>query len=330
MKVITDIIDYLWVRGALVASDMDYLRGRGFLPALPAEEHAQSGEHDLVSADAADPIESLAAEFDRRMSVRRPGRRRPRSRTATSAETISATILRHWPLWEPELAPLRDLAALIEPTPGVALALRIVRNASLRQLDGAVERFLDGRDPTLGELWGALSFDEYREGIVPDAAGGQAVRAYRAILASAGHAEFRAYGRELRLEGYAQLHALVQAQRVLLAAFDRCLASRPELFDRPLFAGRKYHECCYWSLAYAVSALRDPLPLELHVPRRPPPEFATERRAWACAAAMNGRNVAELLVQIATDDDRIHCPKAWDVGYHCVDATIAETGIEAR
>jgi hypothetical protein len=328
MKVISDIIDYLWVRGVLVAGDMDYLRDRGFLPALAAEEPLRPEHEELVASDGADPIESLAAEFDRRMPVRRSGRRRPRSRGGTNAEAISANILRHWPAWEPELAPLCDLAGLIEPVTGLDLALRIVRRASLKQLDAAIVRLLDAPDPALGELWGALAFDGYREGIVPEVAGGQAVRAYRAVLANAGHAEIRLYGRELRLEGYARSHALVQAQRLLLAAFDRCLAARPDLFDRPLFAGRKYDECCYWSLAFALSAQTSSAPVETHAPRRPPPEGEAERRAWACAAAMNGRNATRLLAQMAAREDRIHCPKAWDVGYHRPQAAITGVRIE--
>jgi hypothetical protein len=255
MQVVHDIISYLRERGLLSSDDIQYLRQNGF---LASDGQWDLDEHALYDADSeetgdAEP-DDFPDQFDRPRRVRRKQGGRKPPRDEVGARTISEAILVAWDRWWPELVSLQSFAALVGPAQDCDVVLQSVRQAKPEALDGAVARILEHGNPPLGDLWRALSFDQYLDGIVPAGARGSATQAYCGITQGIRHNELGRYAYALRYEGFARLMALVQAQRAVLAAFGRCLAMHPQLFDRRLF-GYRCNEICYWSLALAVSSL---------------------------------------------------------------------------
>ena len=354
MQVIGEIIRYLDDRGLLGPDDIRYLRRHGFVAGAEENDVADLASDDelriLGVEPAADRTEELAEQFDRRLGARRAGRgRRPAGKDLPAAG-ISARILARWPEWQPDLAALRAFANLLAPAADLDAALRVLRHAAPDALEGAVMRVLGGDGPRLDELWKALAFDGYRDGILDPDARGPAVRAYRAVLAAAEHRELGRYAYAMRQTGFARLHRLVLTQRAVLGAVGRLVPAKPALFDRPLFAHR-CDEVCYWSLTFAVSARLAARPgppgFRMHDPRRPwPRSEAGVRRAWACAAAMDSHAATAFRAGTMSEGDsvdnldlallfggRFGCPVAWDIGYgfaepESIPADLPEPGTE--
>jgi len=323
MQVITDIIQYLRRNGLLSPDELRYLERHGF---AEPEEGEDAGEllRDVDLGGTSEPrsAERLVEHAERRLRAKT--RRGPRTRPAPpaiGAEEVAVSIVARWPEWEAEMPGLLDFTRLVEPVGDLRTALRVLRHAPSEALDAAVAALLSGGKPRLKDLWRALAFDGYWEGVVPSTARGPAVRSYRAILTGTALEGLGRYGRELRLAGFAHLYLLVQAQRAVFGAFGRMLARKPALFDRRLFTYRRFDEVCYWSLVYAFAALlpsMTPRPsFEVHFPREPGPEGKAERAAWAGAMLMAGHAAAPLLV---LRDDPIefggllYCPASWDEG----------------
>jgi hypothetical protein len=334
MQVVHDIISYLSGRGLLSSDDIRYLCQHGF---LASDDQWSFDERTLYDGGAeatgdAEP-DDFPGQFDRPRRVRRKqgGRKPPRDEVGPRA--ISDAILVAWDRWWPELVSLQSFAALTGPAQDSDVALQSVRQAEPEALDGAVARILEDGNPPLGDLWRALSFDRYLDGVVPADARGSATKAYKEIIRGIPHNELGRYAHALRHEGFARLMALVQAQRSILAAFGRCLAMHPQLFDRRLF-GYRFNEICYWSLALAVSSLWETMeaspPFRVACPSRQLLDRVDDK-AIACAAAMNSqaftRFVARHLSAFEAGDgakipllnlildQAIFCPVVWDDGY---------------
>src|SRR5579864_5023117 len=323
MQVITDIIVYLRRHGLLSPDELRYLERHGFAEPDDVEDlDALLADAPTVEAAEPDPLDALVDRAERKLKARPRRGQRARPAPATlGADEIAAAIVAAWPRWEAHLKGLLAFARLLGPVGDLQTALRVLRHASAESLEASVAALLRGGKPPLKDLWAALAFDGYWEGVVPPTARGPAVRSYRAILAGTALEGLGRYGRELRLAGFAHLYLLVQGQRATYAAIGRVLASAPALFDRRLFTYRGYDETCYWSLVYAFSALLPeivPRPaFELHHPREPDPEGDADRAAWAGAMLMAGPAVTPLLARREDPFDFcrvLYCPASWDEG----------------
>lgn len=319
MKVVREIIWYLNGRGVLGPHELRHLRTRGYIDF--AEELELAG--GIAGPDASDGQPDVEDALGTRLKPRRTARRAPPV-LQPLAEAISARVLSSWPQWEASLTRLLPLASRLEPVRSVAEALIVIRRRSEHEIDALVAATVRGGTPSLPELWPALAFEGYRDGIVIASERGAAVVAYREILRGAGAPELGSYAACLKQPGYAQLLALVQTQRIVLASIGRVLTSDPASFDRAMFA-RHYDPICYWALTFVFSgALLEPvdLPVATHYPARPFP-FQTLQdctAAWSCASAIASRHATRLFVELngpfPAAGEPLRCPRAWDRGYY--------------
>jgi hypothetical protein len=333
MQVVWDLISYLDERGLLTREDVEFLHRSGY---HPDARDALATASDMASEDEPDdngwePVELAEDEpgtFVRgRVLAERPKLRRRRATRPRpprlSARRISERILAQWENWERVLEPLRRFTEPLQTAGDLISGLDAIRRTSHSDLELAVRSALESPRQIVVDLWPALSFAHFRS-IVFEADKGPSAVAYRAILAAATRSDLGSYAWVLREEGISRVFLAVHAQRAVLAAFGRCFAACPMLFERRLFAPR-YHEVCYWSLTIAVSALLVPgrsMGLRLHPPARPRSEGESERLAWSCAAAMNSQAIAHLLARFESND-QLRCPSIWDDGYFPSDLSMA-------
>lgn len=318
MKVVREIIWYLNGRGVLGPHELRHLRTRGYID--HAEEMELAG--DTTVPDPGEIQADIEDALGTRLKPRRKARRTPPV-VQPLAEAISARVLSSWPQWEESLSRLQPLASRLERVHTLTDALTVIRRAPGREIDALVAATLRGGSPSLPELWPALAFEGYRDGLVLRDERGAAAVAYRAILCGAGASELGSYAACLKQPGFAQLLALVRTQRSLLASIGRVLSNDPASFDRALFA-RHYDPACYWALTFVVSgALLESveLPLATHFPARPFP-FQTVPEctaAWTCASAIASRHATRLFVELSApfpaSGEPLRCPRAWDRGY---------------
>ncbi len=317
MRVIADLISYLTAQGLLSHQDLERLRRRGFIEGPPVEPAFSPDPDDRTDAKELDDAEAVAERFDHHPPARRRGRAPPRP--ALTAKEISEHILRAWPVWERQLAPLVPLGAGLDPAvTDLERAFRKIENAAPESIEGALVRTLSRHPKQLGPIWSALAFSTDDEGAIAADARGTAVQAYRAILAGRTYDELGRYRFALREPGLPRVLVLVRTQRKVLRGLGQLLLRRPRLFDSGVSAAYPSSALCYWSLILAVAAWAS-----TDQPPRPPwqladqlmqaPAAAVAKRAWACAVAMDVPGIRVLLESVADTHIpvTVQCPFEW-------------------
>src|SRR5262249_16087423 len=191
------------------------------------------------------------------------------------------------------------VARRLGPCAGWDKAVVAVRNAPTSKLARAVARGLAEQDPSLGQLWAALRFEEYRD-VLAAVARGPAAAADPARRAVHDFPQLGKHAWHLQEEEVVQVFNLKLAQRHILRACGSVLG-RPGAIAAAL--RQDYDPLAYLAFVLAYTARRGAAgarPRPADDERRPAPaqpDDADWLRAWAHAAFMAPDAVTALLLE---------------------------------
>lgn len=258
MKVIRQIADYLLRSGALSEKQYEALVWKGFIaaPASAAEQAGPPPPEPRRRAERAAPLEpdeAAEVEFDLEWPRRRhPGGRKHHGRVVKAPELRARLTLR-LSAWRPVLDPLAKLGRRLAGCGSWPEAVQLIRRAEEGRLVQAVCESLRRRQPSLHELWTALTLEDYR-GVIEPGDGGPAIRAFKAIVAGVPLKDLGRHTWLLKTAEVKEVYDLLHAQRTLLAAFYGVLRSQPDLLGRGL--RQDFHHLAYWTMILLYSAGR--------------------------------------------------------------------------
>jgi len=291
--------------GSLSAQQLDYLRQRGFLPAL-TDRADREGEDDWddepTYTDRDDATERYGG--GRARSGRRP--REMELKIESLAEVLEPLYAARLGL----LAALVPLADADEKTPDAAI--RWLRQRSAEELTGPLrERIADGF-VGVDRLWAVLALDEFDDAA---SGAGSVSTSYRALVraARAGQTELpMSYAWLLRAPAVSAVYDLLVTQRLLLEAAGLVHGRDPAVLRDGL--RRRPHPLAFWALLILFN-------VDLEAKRvgkgsgtlrtvRGRPDDATWARAWAQALLMNDETLP-LLAGLHEQAVPLFCPASW-------------------
>jgi hypothetical protein len=295
MKAIRQIIDYLRGRGVLTLDQLKGLATQGFLPweeifgeedpievPLPAQAVPQSE----LMLDETDEVSSRA-----RSSGGKKGRDVLHKGPVLESEDICARLAGGFESWETELDGLVRIGRRLVPCDRWNEAAIAIRNAEADTILRALHDGISARDPSLEDLWNALSLEHYRDIVDEEGVHGPAVNAYRAILEVNDPAHLGKHAWLLKSEEVSRVANLKTAQRRILRGCGFSFGDHPDLFAPAIRRDRR--GMAYWAFVLLYSSRRGmpghrPKPgVEEQWPAREPPDDVGWMRAWAHAIAMD-------------------------------------------
>lgn len=330
MKVITQLVQHFWQRGALTAEDAAYLVRSGFVRAadlggfkLPAEDDPAAPP---LSLDTPTPVRLRSLEAAQESLVRL-GRRRQKRGGPKSAVIEPKELCRRLEVefgrrsddlqsllvacrskssttWREAAAELRRI------TPAKC---RSVLASRLRQ--GAVE---------LAEIWNAVDLEPFHGLLKEDETRGRTARAYFALLVAPDAASLGGYGWILKYDQVQALANLRSIHQRLLATV--CQLYREERRTLTRCLARCAAPAAVWSLILLHNANRDerrPPSARAEFGPVEPPKGNVWKQAWTAALEMDRLHVSQLLVErygSSADEDSgqpagtaipLYCPKGW-------------------
>jgi hypothetical protein len=292
--------------GSLSAQQLDYLRQRGFLPAVTdgADRGGEDDWEEPTCTDRDDATERFGGERPR-------GGRRPRD-TELNVEALAEVLE---PLYAARLgllAALVPLADADEKTPDAAI--RWLRQRSPEELAGPLRERIVGGSVGIDRLWAVLALDDFDDAAP---AAGSVSNSYRALVraARAGQTDLPvSYAWLLRVPAVSAVYDLLVTQRLLLEAVGLVHGRDPAVLRDGL--RRRPHPLAFWALLILFNvdhqAKRVGKGSGTLRAVRGRPDDATWARAWAQALLMNEREVLPLLARLHEPAEvPLFCPASW-------------------
>ena len=337
MKVISQLVKHFWQRGALTATEAEYLVRHGFvrerdLPgfARPVDvsDHPPALDPAIIAQELHEDHQSKVAErlestlLRRRAGVRKQGAAKGE---AISVDEICRRLKAEFARREVALRRLSLLAARCgnaEDWPAAVLTLRNAPPEKFRQALAAVFR---GGTVGLKELWQALDPEAFHRLIRDEEYSGRSANAYSALLVVDDLTALGKYAWVLRRDEVQAAFNLRAAHRRLLEALNHLFHHEPRALQLALDRGSE--PTATWALVLLHNANRaekakarrgatgDYGPVEA-------PGDEVWQQAWTAALGMDRTRVTQLLVncyqQRDLQDERnpqvcgpLYCPAGW-------------------
>jgi hypothetical protein len=328
VSVIDQLICYFQSRGALSEEQLKALEEQGFLhPDEPGGDDffdalSRSWEGAPAGTEE-DPTEALAARPARRS---RGGKSR-KGRTLTAPQ-LCERLAEESPSWDAPLRGLTVLARQLAPCRDWREAVLAIRQVEPPHLAEGLQAGLARRAFTLEKLWQALGMDGYCDLVADRKLHGQAVTAYRSLLAAPDLASIAKHRWILKHEPIAEVFRLCVAKRRVYHACRTVYEDRPQTLAHAL--DRRRPTLSYWSLILVYNARREEARGVERLPRlarleRGPVRIPREDLAvpaWTHALMLDPEHVTRYLVQcfgpaaLGTPDSwwrdhALHCPADW-------------------
>ncbi len=331
MKVITQLVQHFWQRGALTAEDAAYLVRGGFVRAgdlagfkLPPEDEPAVPE---TSVDIPTPVVLRALEAVQESLIRRGRRRRKTGGTKTAVMQPKELCARLKTEFSRRGDDLQNLVLACQPKSSpvtweeAAAELRRMAPAKCRSV--LASRLRQGVVGLAG-LWNAVDLEPFHHLLNEDEVRGRTARAYFALLVAQDAASLGGYGWILRYDD-------VQAVANLRCVHERLLETVYQLYreDRRTLTRCLAHgstPVATWSLILLYNANRaDGQPASARTEFGPvePPPGDVWKQAWTAALEMDRVHVAQFLVDCygsSADESpgppggtaiSLYCPKGW-------------------
>jgi len=330
MKAVKELILHFYQRGALTLKEIDYLVLRGFaskeeLSELTFPRHMRNRrEHgqDGFPSELDQREEELLRE-----SELKAGRRGPRTPPIEIKELLARVRL-EFERREESLQSLSEL--LVEPNPMRTWQQTASELHALSPLvfEQQMVACLRRRPALVRDVWRACNPESFYELIGARERRGGAVRAFLALLRSAGPEELGSYSWILR-------HDEAQAIINIRVIYERLLATLANFFqhDRQLrdaIFEQSHDAVLAWSQIILFNAQRSVKPPEfirfgLEFGPVLTPEFGVWKQAWSHALRMDGRNVSRYFLECFDEKNPTHltdeascalplmCPVGWRV-----------------
>ena len=220
MKVIREIIDYLYFQHHLSTDDLGVFEEMGSLEGTTVgsllRELARGAEPKLEldrgPSDREEFIEQTEALFDRVAGRSRRSSRKGAPRCLAEGKILSDRLLGYFAEGAEALKGLRVLASAIGPAENLSTSLWTLSGAEDEDLRQATSATLRQKEETFLEVWDAGTHREHRFILEPGEHGPAAV-AYRALLEGIAPNELGRYVVALSVPGLNELMRLVNAQR---------------------------------------------------------------------------------------------------------------------
>lgn len=160
MRVIEQLVQHFWTRGAITREDALYLAKHGFvresdLPGLVDEEPAEDESPRRKAPADADEKARRAEELEEELAGRQGGGKKGGRKKKPSGHNLApaaAALAGHFAAREP-FAALVEWAAGIRPRRTWVEAARVIAAAKPADLEAALVGLLNARPRALGELW---------------------------------------------------------------------------------------------------------------------------------------------------------------------------------
>jgi hypothetical protein len=308
MKVVTQLVQHFWQRGALTREEIEYLLEHDFIRAddLPGYQPSKAftdgslDSFDNGRVELPDPLEEIQEELIRR----RPERRQSRVETRTGELDIDDILERLRQDFDRRETDFDSVLALgkkfanVETWCQAASELRSVSSAQFHE--GLCANLRDGF-VLLGDLWQASDPEPFHRLVADSETRGRAARSFLALLVANVPEELGKYSWLLK---YDEMQSVVNL-RVL---HDRVLASLGNLHreDRVLLAhalADNSDQIQVWALVVLYNAHRELPPRLGEEPRYGKeygpvflPDLETWKQAWTSALRMDRKKVTKLLV----------------------------------
>lgn len=334
MKVITQLVRHFWERGVLTSDEIEYLLQHGFvrLKDVPGFKPKLAGVTVPLSETPVDPpddLELLEESLLRRKIARRHGHE-PSAEIVTIDELLER-LCNDFQRRERDLVSAVELSRRIGPVSSWQEAVSELHSISPERFHAELCEGLQDGSVLLGDLWQASDPEPFHRLFEEDELRGRAVRAFLALLVSAGPSELGSYSWILKYdEAQAIINLRVLHER-LLAGLSRIYRDDRMLLTRAL--ARNTDLVQIWSLILMYNAYRHPgLGVE--------PDYGNEygpltvpdesiwRYAWTCALRMDRPAVSKFLVACYNEDlpelpeheEICHLPLMCPVGWRIPDA----------
>lgn len=164
MRVVEQLIQHFWQRGALTRTEIEYLVSHGFVraadlpdyldadePAEPTPLYEPEPDPDPVGDRSEPPPDPEDVLLGRRVGKKRGGKKKPKP-TGHNLAPLEALLGAHLADREPYEA-LVELGNRIRPCKDWVAAASAVASLTPLQLDPHLVQVLNHRPPALGELW---------------------------------------------------------------------------------------------------------------------------------------------------------------------------------
>jgi hypothetical protein len=326
MKVITQLVQHFWQRGALTAEDADYLVRCGFVRAGDLEGFKPPPE-DVAAGFATPPLAPRPLEAVEESLLRR-GQKRGKKGAPKLAEVEPEELCaRLHAEFDRRTEDLKSLVLLCRTKPfpatweEAAAELRTLEPAKCRSV--LMSRLRNGGVGLAG-LWNAVDLEPFHHLLSDDEARGRTARAYFALLVARDAASLGRYGWILRYDEVQALANLRCVHERLLGALNRLYTEDRRALTRCL--GQKSTAVATWSLILLYNANRvasRPATSRTEFGPVEPPDGEVWKQAWTAALEMDRSQVGQLLVQCygnsveaspgppAGTTTPLYCPKGW-------------------
>jgi hypothetical protein len=331
MKVITQLVQHFWQRGALTAEDAAYLVRGGFVRAgdlagfkLPPDDEPAALE---TSVHTPTPVGLRALEAVQESLLRRGRRRRKKGSPKTAVLQPKELCARLTTEFGRRRNDLQQLVLACGPKTSsstweeAAAELRRLAPAKCRSVLASRLRL---GVVSLARLWEAVDLEPFHRLLGEDEVRGRTARSYSALLVAQDAASLGGYGWILKFDE-------VQAVANLRCVRERLLETVCQLYrdDRRTLTRCLTHSStpvATWSLILLYNADRpEGRPVSARTEFGPvqPPDGDVWKHAWTAALEMDPVHVAQLLVDCygrSTDESpgppggaaiSLYCPKGW-------------------
>ncbi|HUE14731.1 MAG TPA: hypothetical protein VMR25_11245 [Planctomycetaceae bacterium] len=331
MKVITQLVQHFWQRGALTAADAAYLVRSGFVRAgdlagfkLPSDDEPPVPE---TSVNTPTPVGLRALEAVQESLIRHGKRRRKKGGPKTAVVQPKELCARLKTDFGRRVDYLQNLLRLCEPKSSAATweeaAAELRRLAPAKCRSVLASRLRQGAVGLAG-LWNAVDLEPFHHLLSEDEVRGRTARAYFALLVAQDAASLGGYGWILKYDDVQAVANLQCVHQRLMETLCQLYSDDRRTLTRCLANGST--PVATWSLILLYNANRsDRRTANARTEFGPvePADSDVWKQAWTAALEMDRVHVAQLLVEcygssaIASPvppggtSTSLYCPKGW-------------------
>ena len=331
MKVITQLVQRFWQRGALTAEDAEYLVLSGFVRAgdlegfkLPSEDPPPDENPD---DSAVIPPAQRALELVQESLIRRGSRRGKKGAPQTAVVQPKELCARLQTEFARRVDDLKSLILSCRPQPSPATweeAAAQLRGLAPAECRSVLASRLRQRGVGLGGLWNAVDLEPFHRLLSDEEARGRTARAYFALLLAHDAASLGRYGWILKYDDVQAVANLRWVHERLLEVLSRLYTEDRRTLTRCL--AHSSTPVATWSLVLLHNANRSKTPTastRSDFGPIEPPDGDVWKQAWTVALEMDRMQVAQLLVRCygnsayespgppAGTATPLYCPKGW-------------------
>jgi len=253
MKVINELIDYLYSRGLLSSKEIGHLKDHGYVREY-YDSHQDDSPNKSHLKDAAPDVDNAGDEAVYpagrvKKNAGRPGSSgKPRQTQGRDINKLLDPVI---PLWEKELSGMIKLAEHIKGSVcEFKNAPKIIVPAGDDSLDQIITDSLKSGSPGLREIWDSICFDAYID--VTKGLKGPRITQYNTMLSGIKTSGTGPFSSILRHKNIAFVCTLAQAQVKIGRCFARLVKNDINLISESL--RRNYHPAAHVALNRLVSA----------------------------------------------------------------------------